>query len=128
MKNLLIVFLLLAAPLPSLAGDDVCRDIHEFASLVMSDRQANVPLVDVIGRLDGVRAGNEAEERVRNAYKLIALAAYDNPVGVYESQRSMYVREYAEASYSNCVRGMMANRQAGNTGAGRRGVSDGIEQ
>jgi len=101
--NKMILALIVSLACTSAAANEDCAVVHEFGELMMTSRQAGMPMATVVKSL------SDMGEFVQ----LSIAAAYSEPIYGDESLRQQAVDRFAAGVYAQCVRNGFADKNSG---------------
>lgn len=101
--NKMILALIVSLACTSAAANEDCAVVHEFGELMMTARQAGMPMAAVVKSLSGMG----------EFVQLSIAAAYREPVYSDESLRREAIDRFAAGVYAQCVEASIAERENG---------------
>lgn len=97
MKRLLLTATLLL-PL-SVGADPLCRTIHDAAKLVMSERQSEVSIIDIMESTDKME-----NKQGQGVVRALIRDAYRQPVYIRQQDKREIIKAFAEGAYLECAK------------------------
>ncbi|KZZ10099.1 hypothetical protein A3758_29645 [Oleiphilus sp. HI0118] len=79
-----------------------CRSISQVAEVIMTARQQDMPLPEVMRLVVDVEAETETDENVKNVVKELVKTAYKAPIGPTEESQKQYIAEFRNQIFLNC--------------------------